>query len=775
MLRNILWMFATLCATTLCAENVFVEAESFSQKGGWVVDQQFMDIDLAGEAGSSLLLAHGMGTPVADAVTNVTFPKAGKYHVFVRTRNWASPWMPKGLSPEVIERDWAPGKFTLAFNGVETGVTLGIFGDTWQWQKAGVLETKTDGENVSITLKDLTGFDGRLDAIYFTTSETCDLPNDPKPLAPIRRKFLNLPENPPTVGEFDLVVVGGGIAGTCAAVAAAKLGLSVALIQDRPVLGGNGSTEVRVHLNGGVKLPPYPNLGNLTHLMGPHGGGNAQPAELYKDQRRLKMCQAEKTLELFLSTHVYAVEKDGAKIVAVLGKNIETGVEQRFAGKWFADCTGDATVGFLAGADWHMGRESKAEFDEPSAPETPDKMTMGASIQWYTNETDRETVFPELPWAHQFSKESIRPMLRGDWDWETGFNKDQIWQFERIRDNALRAAYGHWAYMKNHTEGEWANRVKNREFGWMAFIAGKRESRRLMGDVVLREQDITSDRQWPDGCVPCTWSIDLHYPHPHNTKFFPGDEFRAAAVMGKKPPHYAIPYRTLYSRNVENLFMAGRNISVTHIALGTVRVMRTGGMMGEVVGMAASVCKKQNTTPRGVYEKYLPELIALMEKGVVESPVTKVIQTPQWAKDPSKNVARKATATASSQFNSLYPASQINDGVADLSSNGSRWVSDPSKDDNEAWVELQWKEPVTFHAVRMISGMAGNETPVSPIQNFQLQRQENGRWVDIPGAFAKDNTCCDFGVQFAPVTTDKVRIFFRTGAVKVRVWEVELY
>ncbi|MDO5112800.1 MAG: FAD-dependent oxidoreductase [Planctomycetia bacterium] len=759
---------------------ILVEAESFAQKGGWVVDQQFMDLLQPGEAGSSILLAHGMGKPVENAQTTVTLPKAGTYQVFARTRNWASPWMPKDLSREVLERDWSPGKFQVIVNG-KAGPTLGIEGATWQWQLAGNVTTTQEKETVTIELKDLTGFDGRLDALYFTQEKTCDLPNNPEPLVEIRRKLLNLPKNPPNVREkeYDLVVVGGGIAGTCAAVSAAALGLDVALIQDRPVLGGNGSTEIRVHLNGAVRLPPYPNIGNLTYQMGPWGGGNAQPADLYKDQGRLKLCQAQPTLDLYLNTHVYDVEKSGSKIVAVFGKDIETGIERRFAGKCFADCTGDATVGYLAGADWRQGREAQSEYDEPSAPKVADKLTMGASIQWYTVEADQPTTFPEVPWAHQFSKESIRPLLRGDWDWETGLDRDQIWDFERIRDNGLRAAYGHWSYMKNHMTGEWAKKVQKREFGWMAFLAGKRESRRLLGDVVLREQDITSNRLWPDGCVPCTWSIDLHYICRDNAKYFPGQEFRSYCVHGAKPGSYVIPYRTFYSRNVDNLFMAGRNISVTHIGLGTVRVMRTAGMMGEVVGMAAYLCKKHDTLPRGVYEKYLPELIELMEKGVAEPPaVSKVIQTPKWLKKAGKNLAREAIASASCEHSSgMYPAKNINDGKADITQNSSRWVSsEKNLDYAQQWVLLRWEKPVTFNAMRVVTGQDGGENgPKDPVQRFQIQIQKNGQWVTIPNGEVKENTYCDFGMEFPNVTTDKLRILFQSPGYLARLWEVELY
>ncbi len=588
------------------ATTVFLEAEGFAHKGGWVVDQQLMDV-----MGSSILLAHGYGEPVENAKTSVRFPKPGLYHVFVRTRNWVAPWT----------TEHAPGRFRLVINGKSLPTEFGTESDPWFWQRGDDVEIGAGELDGKIELRDLTGFDGRVDAICLTTDTNFIPPNDLKELAAFRREALGLPDVAPDAagGPFDLVVVGGGIAGTCSAISAARLGLNVALIQNRPLVGGNNSSEIRVHLQGKINLPPYPNLGNLVAQMNHRREGNAMPADYYEDERKMNLLAAESGVKAFFLTHVVAVEKNGDKIAAVIGKNIETNRELRFKAPLFADCTGDATVGFLAGADWRMGRESKAETGESLAPDVADKMTMGASVQWYSVETDRVTTFPSLPWAIQFNEETASPMVKGDWDWETGLNDDQILDIEKIRDRGLRAAYGHWAYMKNQAGGDWPERVANRKLGWVAFIAGKRESRRLLGDVILQEQDITGAKQWPDASVTTTWTIDLHYPTEKNSKDFPGEEFMTIAKHLRIQP-YAIPYRCFYSRNVPNLFMAGRDISVTHVALGTIRVQRTGGMMGEVVGMAASLCKKYDTTPRGVYETHLDELKELMKKGVAPSP-----------------------------------------------------------------------------------------------------------------------------------------------------------
>jgi len=200
----------------------------------------------------------------------------------------------------------------------------------------------------------------------------------------------------------------------------------------------------------------------------------------------------------------------------------------------------------------------------------------------------------------------------GDWTWETGMNMDQIREAEKIRDYGMLVIFSNWSYLKNeHPQKPY----KNHSLAWVAYIAGKRESRRLLGDHILTENDIVNYTLYPDASAITSWSIDLHYPDPKNSEHFKGAEFKSIAVHKNIHP-YPIPYRCLYSRNIDNLFMAGRNISVTHVALGTTRVMRTCGIMGEVVGMAASLCKKHQVNPRGIYLAHLEELKTLMEKGV---------------------------------------------------------------------------------------------------------------------------------------------------------------
>lgn len=603
---------------------ILIEAESFDDPGGWVTDQQSMD-----SMGSPYLLAHGLGVPVENAETKIEITDPGQYNVWVRTRNWTAPWT--DAEP--------PGKFQVLFNSIPLKTIFGTEKPEWHWQYGGTLFLDK-GKN-KIALHDLTGFDGRCDAIVLTTDTEFIPPSEVEALKQFRRSASGVTVEPADAGEFDLVVSGGGIAGITAAISAARLGCKVALIHDRPVPGGNNSSEVRVGLSGLIFQDPYPNLGLLVDEIGPVGHWtlweaerdpdsdrsrrileiiknnpekkihNAGPPGNYEDEKKLNAIKAEKNITLFLNTHVTEVSMSGNRIKSVTGKNIADGAEYKFFSRLFADCTGDGNLGYLAGADYSTGRESFSETGESKAPEQADDLVMGTSMQWYAEKTKEPVMFPDCPWAVQFNEKTCQYLTRGDWDWETGFHKDQVKDIEYIRDYGLRAVYGNWSFLKNRSKER--EKYQNYKLSWLAYIGGKRESRRLFGDVILKEQDILDSVKYPDASFTTTWTIDLHFPlRPEG---FNEEPFLSGTEMTEIKP-YAVPYRCLYSRNIDNLFMAGRNISVTHVALGTVRVQRTTGMMGEVVGMAASLCRKYNVTPRKIYQKYLSDLTELLKKGV---------------------------------------------------------------------------------------------------------------------------------------------------------------
>ncbi len=592
----ILSLLCLICVSAVFSKDkaVYVETESFQTKGGWFIDQQSMDV-----MGSPYLLAHGMGAPVADATTTVTFPSKGKYRVFIRTRNWNAQWS-----------DVPAGQFQVLIDGKPLPQKFGVTDRNWSWIDGG--EVEVNSSSVQLTLHDLTGFDGRCDAIYFTAAKNDTPPNTLEGMEKLRNDLLGF-DKEPKESEYDFVVVGGGMAGTCAAISAARLGIKVALIQNRPVLGGNNSSEVRVHLGARINLEPYPNIGNLVNEIGPERGGNAQPKDYYEDDKKLQAVLDESNISLFLNHHANQVETKDDRITKVFAQNLETGEKLAFNAPLFADCTGDGTIGYLAGAEYMTGRESRSRFNEPTAPEEADNLTMGISVQWFSKDTDQPVEFPDIEWGLPWSDDKAFAITRGDWDWETGMGKDMIRETEFIRDYGLIVVYSNWSYLKN----DYSNKEKftNEKLTWVAYVGGKRESRRLVGDFILTENELRNQEILPDGTAPTSWTIDLHYPDEENLEKFEGEAFRSIAKHIKIYP-YPIPYRCLYSKNIKNLMMAGRDISVSHVALGTVRLMRTGGMMGEVVGMAASVAAEHQAEPRDVYLNYFDELEKLMQKGV---------------------------------------------------------------------------------------------------------------------------------------------------------------
>ena len=562
--------------------SVLLEIESFQNKGGWVVDQQFIP-----SMGSPYLLAHGMGEPVENASTVVVFPESGRYYFWVRTKDW------------VPDRPETPGTFKIIFDGKEFKTTFGV-NEGWQWILAGRVKVGSSNQ-LKIELKDETGFEGRCDAIYFSKDKNNFPPFELEEMSVWRKEKLGIPP-PGNAGNFDLVVVGGGLAGCGAAVAAARQGIKVALINDRPVLGGNASKEIRVHTEG---LEFYTIVQELSTVWYPNGDAGAIAAT---DTIEM-VVRAEKNISVFPNTRAFTVHKTGNKIISVDCFHTETHKETRFEAPLFVDATGDGWIGYWAGCEVKMGRESKDEFNESLAPEKGDGMTMGNSILWNSIEVETPvnvdpeipiTVgFHEVPWAMEVAKDYNA--TRGEWFWEYGLLMNTIYDAEEIRDHLFRAIYGNWYNVKQDPKNA------NLQLKWIAYVAGKRESRRIMGDYVLKESDVINRPDFEDGFVEEVRAIDIHYPRGGKYDFLTEAQFT-------KIEQYEIPYRCLYSKDIDNLFMAGRCFSATHVGLGSPRVMHTTTQMGVVVGYAAAVCKENNCSPRDVYKYHLETMRTRLDK-----------------------------------------------------------------------------------------------------------------------------------------------------------------
>lgn len=619
-------MFACTLLLSLAAAQqpaVLVETEAFDSLGGWTLDTQFTF-----EMGSPYLLAHGLGQPVEAASTKVELPHTGEWRVWVRTKDWVARWGVEG----------SPGRFQLRVDGALLPAEFGTQGAEWAWQDGGVV--RASKRELELQLHDLTGFDGRCDALLFTAVDASPPPDD-APRA-WRDALLGNPEL--TVHEgYDLVVVGGGYSGMGAAISAARMGCKVALIQDRPVLGGNGSSEIRVWSKGHIRRGKYPRIGEIVEEFADNASKSPGAELEFGDAHKEAVVRAEPNIDLFLMHRMDGVRMESAgsgaapAIQAVEVLDIRRARRVEFRGKLFCDATGHGWLAAAAGADGEMTPEGR----------------MGMSNMWRWENADVPSEFSAAPWALDLEMEDFPYPRRfhAEWFWESGYDQDPIGDAEGIRDWNLRAAYGAFHAMKNR--GGAAEHTHAR-MTWLAAIGGPRESRRFFGDVILNQDDIVAKRDFPDGCVPSTWTIDLHYPKKQYEAKFPDNPFISIAVHDNRVDRdfgYPVPYRCFYSRNVPNLFLAGRCISVTHEALGTVRVMRTCGMMGEVVGKAASIAAREGTGPRGVYEQHWEEMHELLQlpgvarratdlRGAIEipddAPIAAGAYGPMSGIDPSK-------------------------------------------------------------------------------------------------------------------------------------------
>lgn len=542
-------VMVTLAAFGLCSigsaavvRDVEIPAARF-EGGGWKLDVQFMH-----EMGSPYLLAHGLGSPVPDATATVEVPEAGSWNVYVRTRRWVD----------------GAGFFKVLVNGKALAPTFGKGSSDWTWESAGAV-TLAKGR-VRVALRDLDGFDGRCAGVVLTKGAG----------APTGALTV-VGQAPAETNSHDFVVVGGGLAGCCAAVAAARAGLSVALVQDRPVPGGNASGEVRVWSAGEIRYPL------VNELRGKFMNMRAENA--FSDSDRIALLEREENLTCYYLHRAFAVTKDGAKIASVLAMDVRGNRVVEFRAPLFCDTTGDGWVGYWAGADYRVGREGRDETGETYAPEKGDSSTLGSSLMWQSAAATFDVPF-SAPWAEPYACGLSR--LNGDWNWEFGLKEDVLTHGEYIRDRVLLAIYGSFSNAKKLPENAHYKLVT------CPFVLGKRESRRLMGDWIFKEQDIREKRFFDDAVATGSWSVDLHYTIDEKVPFLTRCE----------QPHfgrYWIPYRSLYSRNVPNLFMAGRCFSCTHVGLGSPRVMNTLAQLGCAVGEAAALCSKGGYSPRELY------------------------------------------------------------------------------------------------------------------------------------------------------------------------------
>jgi len=400
----------------------------------------------------------------------------------------------------------------------------------------------------------------------------------------------------------DLVVAGGGLSGVCAAITAARQGLKVLLVQDRPVLGGNSSSEVRLWILGATSHMGNNNRwaregGVIDEILVENTYRNPDGNPVILDMILLDKVVQEENIRLLLNTAVFEVDKEDDKIESISAFCSQNSTLYQLKAPLFCDATGDGMVGFLSGAAFRMGAEGKDEFDEGMAPTAEYGELLGHSLYFYSKNTGRPVKFTppsfalnditEIPRFRQFNANEFGCKL---WWVEYGGRLDTVHDTEKIKWELWKVVYGIWNHIKN--SGDFPE-AENLTLEWVGTIPGKRESRRFEGDYILSQKDLIEQRRHEDAVAFGGWSIDLH-PADGVYSERPGcNQWHGKGI-------FEIPYRTLYSKNVSNLFLAGRIISVSHVAFGATRVMATCAYIGQSIGMAAALCKNEGLLPREV-------------------------------------------------------------------------------------------------------------------------------------------------------------------------------
>lgn len=490
--------------------------------------------------------------------------------------------------------------------------------------------------------------------------------------------------------ECDVAVIGGGIAGVNAAVAAARHGAKVVLVQNRPVLGGNASSEIHVPINGSYHFKNKFGVDRETGLVDELQLENRYYNETMSwsvwDHVIYDFVTREPNITLLLNTHAMEAVMDGDKIKKAICYQQSTESKITVSAHTFVDCSGDGQMSVSAGAEFRTGREGKTEFNEKYAPNEPDGWVMGDSIQFSSVDMGRPVEFraPSFTVKYDPSKMNARKingLSCGFWWVEFGSDLDITADTETNRHRLLAYLYGAWDYVKN--SGKFPE-AANLALDWVGSVPGRRESRRFMGDYILSERDLTQYHHFDDAVASAGgWSLDEHCPGALDNPDDPASFFHQRFTKFTE-----IPFRSLYSRNIKNLLFAGRNISVSHIALSAVRLIAMCANMGQAVGTAATMCVELGETPRGIYKRHIEEL--------QERLLRDDIYIPNRPAADQKDLARSAKFSASSTKSG--DVKLLTDGYSrDEVDTNHHWLSNGS----DATVAMKWDEKVNLSVVEV--------------------------------------------------------------------------
>jgi hypothetical protein len=590
--------------------------------------------------------------------------------------------------------------------------------------------------------------------------------------------------------DADVLVAGGGLAGVCAAISAARHGARVVLVQDRSRLGGNSSSEVKMHVVGAnmhTGRPGWREGGLIEEFRLADAVNNPQRSFELWDMLLYDKVVSEPNITLLLETTLYSAAVKSGRITEVMARCDKSESLYRIRAKMFCDCTGDSRLGLEAGADMRTGRESRSEYNEPLAPTEPDNRTLGSSVLFTSRLYHEAMPFTPPSWARKIGKQQLLHRNIDTWEYgywwiEWGGDKDIITDNERIRYELLAIVTGVWDYIKN--SGDFPD-SRNWAMDWIGMMPGKRGSRRLLGDHVLTQQNLMSG-DFPDGVAIGGWAMDAHPPEGFDRPDLPPN------TTLRPPEVYPIPLRSMYSRNISNLLMAGRNISASYVAFTSSRVMATCAVIGQAAGTAAAQCIESGILPRDLAGN-TKHVERLQQTLLRDDQSIKNVRN-----QDGRDLARQASVVASAEKDNARAALIIDGYTRDIPDKRGdpaevhQWAA-PVSDGKPAWIELKWSKPQRIRQVQITfdtgfrrqltlsaqnsvnSGIKRAAQPETVKDYAIVGRSPDGakhELASVKGNFQRLNR-----LRFDPVELESLRVevLATNGDPLARIYEVRCY
>lgn len=613
--------------------------------------------------------------------------------------------------------------------------------------------------------------------------------------------------------SFDVIVVGGGMTGMCAAIASARHGAKTALVQERPVFGGNASSEIRMHICGASANMVKPNAeetGILREILLENKRVNDYYNYSVWDRVLFTAIREQENLSMFLNTTMHDVDTEGHRITAIHCYQMTTEIEWTLRAPVFCDCTGNGTLGFMAGMPFRTGSEGKAEYHEPHAPEQPDQHRMGNTLLFKAVDRGHPVAFVPPKGSYTFTEEQLRYRKHADakplfgvleaenkadpildnvdnttkdmvfdaycldygywWIELTGEKADIIEEYEDIRDELIKCVYGVWDHIKNGGD----HGAQNFDLEWVGMLPGVRESRRLEGDYMLNENDVLGNRIFDDAVAYGGWHVDNHVPGG----LYAFDKI--PSFVYEFDGAYTIPYRSYLAKGFKNLYIGGRALSASKLAMATSRVMGTCAIGGQAIGTAAAQAIQKGCDIRAID-------IAELQQTLIRDDC----YIPGFANTDKADLAQTAAVTASSAQEN-YPAANVLTGVTrDINGCTNAWHSDGLSTQGE-WLQLSLAAPAPVRTVQLVFDSNFNLEKKISLSSRRIRQQQVGVPVELARDYdvallrdgkvvackhLRDNYQRLCHVQFEGEECDTVRVTVRAtnGISEARIFEVRVY